>query len=83
MGTARHEDAVGGSVFEGKFRERELPGLSRGSPHPTCRLTYGQVFSELDLLLFKLLLGEDAIRGVVKVGGPSISSTPAHLWAED
>lgn len=54
-------------MFEGKFRERESPGLSRGFPHPACRLTYGQLFSELDLLLFKLLLSVDAIRGASRL----------------
>lgn len=54
-------------MFEGKFRERESPGLSRGFPHPACRLTYRQLFSELDLLLFKLPLSADAIRGALRV----------------
>lgn len=67
MGTARHEDAVGGSVFEGKFRERESQGLSRGFPHSACRLTYAQLFLELDLLLFRLLSGVDATRGASRL----------------
>lgn len=67
MGTARHEHAVGGSVFEGKFREPESPGLSRGSPNPACRLTYRGALLELDLLLLKLYLGGYAIRGAARL----------------
>lgn len=62
MGTARHEDAVGGSAFEGKFRERESPGLSRGFPSPHVHWhTEGPVL-EPGLLLLRFRMGGRVIR---------------------
>lgn len=48
-GTARHEDAVGGSVFEGKFRERVMQGCTHPMCHVACHTAAPLL--ELSLLL--------------------------------